>query len=70
MKFYIMDQTGHSTVEFKKGENDAALLKFVELTIAEKKIAAARTGEGQLRKISAFDPNVDEMVFFSAMKGG
>jgi hypothetical protein len=70
MKFYIMDQTGHSTVEFKDSETDVAMKKFMELTKTKKKIAAVRTGEGQLRKTSAFDPDADEMVFFSPMRGG
>jgi hypothetical protein len=70
MRFYIMDQTGHSTVEFKKDDVDTAMKKFMELTQTEKKIAAVRTGEGQMRKTSAFDPSADEMVFFSPMRGG
>ena len=70
MKFYVMDHTGHSTLEFSKSQVKEAMEKFNELVKGEKKVAAVKEGEGKSRLIRSFDPNAEEVVFHSPMAGG
>jgi hypothetical protein len=74
MRFAVLDQTGHSTLEYDLDKSDevaAAMAKFDEL-VNEKKYGAAKRDEktGQLVKVKAFDPTADEIVMHPHLVGG
>ena len=70
MKFYIMDRTGHSTLEFSKGETDAAMEKFKAL-IGDKFTAATRkAGQTDYTVIKDGKDTQDETLFVPALRGG
>ncbi len=70
-KLQIMDQTGHSTLDFDP-KNDAstkeAMEKFNEL-VGKGYQAAVRTESG-LKKVKAFDPAQPETVMHPQLMGG
>jgi hypothetical protein len=73
MKFAIMDQTGHSTLEFDKADPAqlaAAHAKFDELVAEKKFTAAERIAPGESRRVKSFDPDAGEMVFVPPLVGG
>lgn len=72
MKFAIMDQTGHSTLEFDKADPAqlaAAQAKFDEL-MGQKYTAAERVAPGESKLVRAFNPDAGEMVFVPQLVGG
>lgn len=74
MKIAVLDQTGHSTLEFdlsKSDEVSLAMQKFDEL-VKEKKYGAAKRdpATGNLVKVKAFDPSADEIVMHPHLVGG
>ena len=70
MKFYVMDHTGHSTLEFISEQKAEASGKFDAL-LAEGKIAGTRkAGETDYQKVKSFDQLADETIFTPARQGG
>jgi hypothetical protein len=70
MKFYVMDHTGHSTVEFTEAQRGEAQAKFDEL-LAEGKIAGTRKqGASDYQKVKSFDELQDETTFTPPRVGG
>ena len=71
MKFYVMDRTGHSTVEFKPEETEAAMAKFMEL-VGEQKFTAATKKSGKSEYNVIKDPKdiEDETLFVPHLQGG
>jgi hypothetical protein len=70
MKFYVMDHTGHSTVEFTEAQRGEAQAKFDSL-LAEGKIAGTRKhGASDYQKIKSFDQLQDETTFTPPRVGG
>ena len=69
MKFFIMDPSGHETLDITN-TNDA-MTKFAEL-VGDKKYTAAtrKTGETDYRVIKNIRDIEDETLFVPAMKGG
>lgn len=71
-KLLIMDQTGHTTLEFDP-KNDAgvaeAMAKF-EALIAGGYRAAERTGPGTSRLVTGFDPVREETLMIPHVVGG
>jgi hypothetical protein len=68
----VMDQTGDQRHAFDAGDKEAlarAEERFRELT-GKGFIAAARTVPGETRRIRAFDPAVEETLFFPRLVGG
>lgn len=74
MKFAILDQTGHSTLEFDLSKSDEvadAMKKFDELVNKKKYGAAKRDPKtGNLTKVKSFDPTADEIVMHPHLVGG
>lgn len=74
MRFFIMDHTGHSTVEFDKANKvdlDAAMAQFDDLVKNKKNIAATRTaGERDYIVTKSFDDLKDETLFRPQNVGG
>ena len=72
MKFYVMDQTGHSTLEFDKSDAavSEAMAKFTALVDAGHVAATRNTGTTDYTVTKTFDPNADETLFVPHMKGG
>jgi hypothetical protein len=70
MKLNIMDQTGHSVIEFDKTETSKAMEKFNELVKTQKHRAAVKQPDGSHKLVKDFDPNAEEMIFFPQLKGG
>ena len=74
MRFQIMDQLGHSTLDFDTATPDqlaAAEAKFLELTKGDRKCAAFKKeagGGGTL--IRAFDPTAEAIMFRPPLVGG
>jgi hypothetical protein len=71
-KLQIMDQTGHSTLDFDPKDDASvkeAMEKFQELA-GEGYQAAVRTGDGGLKKVKAFDPTATETVMHPQLVGG
>jgi hypothetical protein len=70
MKFNIMDQTGHTTLEFTAEQKAEAQATFDRL-LAEGKIAGTRkAGETDYQKVKSFDQLADETTFTPARQGG
>jgi hypothetical protein len=72
-KHHIMDQSGHSTIEFDKAntvELDFAMARFKALTDGGHAAATRKAGAKDYTVVKAFDPNADETLFVSPMKGG
>jgi hypothetical protein len=71
-KHYIMDRTGHTTVEFDKANTvdiEAAMKRFEELTSQGYRYAPKdETGQPVLKH--AFDPTAEEAIFFPQLQGG
>lgn len=70
MRFNVMDHTGHSVIEFKPEETDAAMAKFAELTGEGKTAASRKAGQSDYTVTKSFDPNADETVFITPKQGG
>jgi len=73
MKFFIMDHTGHTTLEFKKDELAEAMEKFNDLVKKQKNVAAVRTGpagSGTAELVRDFPPDADEILFHRQLVGG
>ena len=73
IKFYVMDQSGHSTLEYdlkNDAEVKAAMAKFEELLASGATTASRSAGSSDYTKTSSFDPNADETVFIRPMQGG
>lgn len=74
MKFEVMDQSGHSTLEFDKSNDTQvkeAMEKFEQLVGKDKMLAATRkTGERDYTVAKTFDQVQDETMFRPQMKGG
>lgn len=72
LKFQIMDQTGHSTVEFD-ASNTVSLAdaekRFAELT-GLGFTAGVRQADGTSKKVTAFDPTATEIAFYPHLQGG
>lgn len=69
----IMDQTGHSTLEFDKADPaqlEAAQAKFMELVGERKFTAAERTASGTIQKVKGFNPDAAETVLIPQLVGG
>jgi hypothetical protein len=70
MKFNIMDQTGHTTLEFTSEQKAEAQATFDRL-LAEGKIAGTRKlGETDYAKVKSFEQVQDETVFTPQRVGG
>ena len=70
MKFHIMDQSGHSTLEFSKDETTQAMEKFHAL-IGDKYTAATRkAGQTDYTVIKDGKQAQDETLFVPALQGG
>ena len=70
MKFFVMDHTGHSTLEFTEAQKADAQAKFDEL-LAEGKIAGTRKeGAHDYQKVKSFDELSDETTFTPQRVGG
>lgn len=72
MKFQIMDQTGHTTMEFLSDDAGVknAMEKFEQL-VAEGKTAAVRQkGESDYTVTRKFDATADEVLFQPQLVGG
>jgi hypothetical protein len=68
----VMDRTGDTRYAFDAGDRAAievARARFSELTNAGF-TAAARTSAGEQRIIRAFDPSVEETLFYPRLVGG
>ena len=74
MKHLLMDNTGHTTIEFDASSTvdlAGAMERFRHLTGDLKQRAATRAkSTGEFRLITSFDQASDETLFFSAFKGG
>lgn len=77
MQFHLMDQTGHTTIDFDKNGTEVAkaMAKFAELVKRPSEggkgyTAARRDGQGKLTQIRSFDPAAEEIVFVPPLKGG
>lgn len=71
-KLQIMDQTGHSTVDFDPAKDDqvkTAMAKFAAL-VGQGYQAAVRTEGGGLKKVKSFDPTATEIVMHPQLVGG
>jgi hypothetical protein len=71
-KHHIMDQTGHSTVEFDKADPQAlkeAQARFDRL-VAEHYTPAVRGEDGMARVTRTFDPDASETLFVPQLVGG
>lgn len=71
-KQHVMDHTGHSTHEFNKANivsAQEAEKRFAELT-GKGFTAGVRTGPGEFKKVTAFDPDAEETVFIPQLIGG
>lgn len=70
MKFFVMDHTGHSTLEFTEAQKGDAQAKFDEL-LAKGKIAGTRkAGASDYQKVKSFDELSDETTFTPQRVGG
>lgn len=68
----VMDHTGDSRHQFDPRDAEAlarAEKRFKQLT-ADGFTAAVRTAPGESRRIHAFDPKVNETLFFPRLVGG
>jgi hypothetical protein len=74
MKFFVMDHTGHSTIEFDPEntiDTDEAMARFDQLVGEQKFTAATRKkGETEYRKIKSSGEIQDETLFIPALQGG
>jgi len=73
MRFQIMDQTGHSEIDFDTADPAmlaAAQAKFDELVKGEKKAAFKKAEGGGGTLIRAFDPTAETVLFRSPLVGG
>jgi hypothetical protein len=72
MKFFVMDQTGHSTIEFDKSDAavSEAMAKFTGLVGAGHVAATRKEGATDYTVTKTFDPTADETLFVPQMKGG
>lgn len=73
MKFNIMDQTGHTTIEIDKSKSadiEMAMAKFAELTGPKKMRAAVPAGDGSHTIVKSFDPDAEEYIFVPPLVGG
>jgi hypothetical protein len=71
-KHHIMDQTGHSTIEFDANntvELNDALARFKALTDNGHAAATRKAGTKDYTVVKAFDPGADETLFVSPMQG-
>jgi hypothetical protein len=74
MKFFILDQTGHSTLTFDDAnvvDLEQALTEFNDL-VKERKFTAAtrRKGETEYTKVKTAQELQDETLFVPALQGG
>lgn len=70
---HVMDQTGHSTVEFDKADPAAvseAMGRFTALVRAGHTAAVRNAGESDYKVAKTFDPAADETLFVPHLKGG
>lgn len=70
-KHFIMDQTGHSTVEFDESNTVSiadAMARFAELT-SKGYTAARKSPDGKHQLLREFDPAADTL-FFPRLQGG
>lgn len=68
----IMDHSGDSRHQFSLQDKEAvaaAERRFRQLT-GQGFIAAVRTGPGQSRRVTSFDPTAEETLFFPRLVGG
>lgn len=74
MKFQVMDQTGHTELDFDTADKEqlaAAEAKFLALVKGEKKAAFKKNAEGGGGKlIRAFDPAAEVVLFQPPLVGG
>ncbi len=63
----VMDQTGHSTLEFE--ELKAAQVNFEEL-LGKGYTAAKKLDNGSHEKVTSFNPEDTEVLFVPQLKGG
>jgi len=70
MKFYVMDYSGHSTVEFSKDETTEAMAKFNEIVATGSTAATRKAGDQDYTVTRQFDPTADETLFVPRMQGG
>ena len=70
MKFYVMDYSGHSTVEFKPSETTEAMAKFNEIVATGSTAATRKAGDKDYTVTKSFDPTADETLFVPRMQGG
>lgn len=69
MKFSIMDQTGHSTIEFTEDQKNEAALKFSEL-IGQGFTPAQRNGGSGDYTVNREFQAADETLFQPQLRGG
>lgn len=72
MKFQIMDQTGHTTMEFLSDDAGVknAMEKFEQLVAEGKTAAARKNGESDYTVTRKFDATADEVLFQPQLVGG
>ena len=73
MKHFLMDHTGHSTIEIDKSnsvELEAAMARFAELTKSGHVAATRKAGTTDYTVIKRADQQQDETLFVPQMKGG
>lgn len=72
-KHFVMDHTGHSTIEFDKANTadlDASIARFNELRASGHAAATRKTGERDYTLIKSPDQEQDETLFVPQMRGG
>lgn len=72
-KHFVMDASGHSTIEFDKADPialDAAMERFKALTDGGHAAATRKTGESDYTVVKNFKDTQDETLFVPAMQGG
>lgn len=70
MKFYIMDYTGHSTIEFSAEQKAEADAKFKALIEEGKTAATRKAGATDYAVIRDPGQVQDETLFLPHLKGG
>lgn len=70
MKFYVMDHTGHSTIEFTAEQRAEADAKFKTLLEEGKTAATRKVGAPDYAVIRDPGQVQDETLFIPHLKGG
>jgi len=69
MKFHVMGQTGHSTIEFDKSQTSEAMERFYDLLNSGHTPAIRNEGQRDY-SVSRNYQEADEILFVPHLKGG